>query len=383
VREDEADSRRIALYEELVSIRRMLGGIDRQPLTLLDEVAARVSPESKGQNRVRGLLDLAAGQLEPPKGQAVLIILGTDPSCRSVELPNRREQAAALLNTTPSILVKIEKQLLAELIDNILNLERQALGETREADPSEDHPISVPLSSLVPPAHGGESTEPPHQPYGIGRGNLRILASCGVLLLGGMIVYLVWPSSKVPAPSATSWVPSPDSFSSTTACPVSARQSRTSPTTTNTQTKGPVLIRMDAQPTTATTWRQTLASVQPGSELHYLLTYEDSSRSLVENQVVVRVSLAPGSLLVPDGACVYNQTYPHGIVARTFRIDHGGIDLGNYGPGSIAYVLFSVAMPPGDDVACGGTDINTIGYATIPDLGTYNAKQTTVVNKSC
>ena len=91
-------------------------------------------------------------------------------------------------------------------------------------------------------------------------------------------------------------------------------------------------------------YTQTLAPVQPGSTLKYLISYRNISTK-VQKRVAIGVNLAPGLLLISDSTMVANASYPHGISVGTNHIASGGIVIGNYGANANAYISFKVGVP--------------------------------------
>jgi hypothetical protein len=107
-------------------------------------------------------------------------------------------------------------------------------------------------------------------------------------------------------------------------------------------------------------WSPLLAPVRPGTILKYLLTYRNTSSNEQEN-VVARISLAPGLLAVPNSTRLANGNHPNGERNEPNSLTDGGIIIGNYYPGGIAYITLEVAVSDSIYLSCGTNTFRSVG----------------------
>jgi hypothetical protein len=113
-----------------------------------------------------------------------------------------------------------------------------------------------------------------------------------------------------------------------------------------------------------------------------MITYTNAGNTK-QNNVVIRDSLPLTMSLVPGSTKVTNSTYPNGQLVSNDNITHGGITIGNYSPGAVAYITFRVKVPAADKLECGNTVFNNVGVARPEGMQEYFDIATTTVNKEC
>lgn len=123
-------------------------------------------------------------------------------------------------------------------------------------------------------------------------------------------------------------------------------------------------------------------TAKPGDVLDYMITYKNNGNT-VQKSVVIRDSLPLKMKLVPGSTKVYNTKYPSGQVIGNDNITSGGIIIGDYNPGQIAYITFRVMVPNEAALACGNTTFTNVGVAHPQGLGEYYSSAQTTVNKVC
>jgi uncharacterized repeat protein (TIGR01451 family) len=136
-----------------------------------------------------------------------------------------------------------------------------------------------------------------------------------------------------------------------------------------------------AVPTPSTCWQPGI-SAQPGQTVRYLIAYKNGSTA-VQNQVVIRVNLAPKMTLVPNSTYLADASNPNGILYYSNNIASGGIVIGNYGSGANAFVIFSVTLPFPTSLSCGPNTFTSVGVAHPATLDEYYNTATIKVAKSC
>lgn len=120
----------------------------------------------------------------------------------------------------------------------------------------------------------------------------------------------------------------------------------------------------------------------PGDTLKYKISYKNNGNSRQED-VVIRDSLPNKMSLVPDSTYLYNATNPNGVLYNSNNITRGGIVIGDYGPGAIAYIVFQVKVPAADQLNCGSITFTNVGVAQPKGGNEYYDQAVTTVTKTC
>lgn len=123
-------------------------------------------------------------------------------------------------------------------------------------------------------------------------------------------------------------------------------------------------------------------TAQPGDTLKYMITYQNTGNT-DENSVVIRDSLPPAMTLVPNSTYLYNSNNPNGVFYNSDNITDGGIVIGDYLPGGIAYVVFEVKVPAASAMACGMTEYRNVGVARPEGMDEYYNTAITDVTNQC
>lgn len=123
-------------------------------------------------------------------------------------------------------------------------------------------------------------------------------------------------------------------------------------------------------------------TANPGDTLKYMITYQNIGNT-PQNSVVIRDSLPPKMVLVPNSTILTNSTNPTGVLYNSDNITNGGIVIGNYAPGAGAFIVFEVKVPDVSALACNANVFNNVGVAQPSGLSAYFATANTTVNKPC
>ncbi len=123
-------------------------------------------------------------------------------------------------------------------------------------------------------------------------------------------------------------------------------------------------------------------TADPGDVLKYMITYKNNGNT-TENAVVIRDSLPVKMALVPNTTVLTNSTNPNGVLITSDNITRGGIVIGDYNPGGVAYVVFQVKVPAADALACGDITFTNVGVAQPKGMNEYYDSATTKVTKVC
>ena len=144
--------------------------------------------------------------------------------------------------------------------------------------------------------------------------------------------------------------------------------------------EGNVYISLAGKLSPKDCWSEYLAPVVPGSTARFLVGYRDLSHSIQRN-VVVRVILPKGYQLEPNSTEFYDGSNPKGLKVANTDLADGGLIIGSYYPGAGAYITFSLAIPFGNNMACGYNDFRPA--ATVQPNGMnyfYNTVDLRVAN---
>jgi hypothetical protein len=381
------NQRQSGLLKDLKTIRRRRLPVRPGEVPTLRIVALQITSGDKRDEflRIHEAIKLAAGRLDERSGQSLLHLLGVSRESDEMSTDERYGLAARRYGAERSHFERnIQAGLINELAEQLVALEAE--GGARSLVDRDSEAVSSPADRhkrrVLSRADG--PSQSPRRPaivdrfkvfWGDSRRNRAAVVMVLVPVLCGATVLIIYgtrspaaPPPAKPVASSARCLPANSSARSTgAALPASA---------------APVEIKLLHQLPTSKVWLDTLAPVQPASTVRFLLTYRNGS-SAVQNQVVLRANLASRTLLVPDSACLYDVSHPQGLQMASNDVDQGGFDVGNFGAGASAYLLFSVAMPPTNDLECGETTIRTVGVARPEDKNEYDNTAETVVEKPC
>lgn len=129
-------------------------------------------------------------------------------------------------------------------------------------------------------------------------------------------------------------------------------------------------VKVEGAPTWATT-----INADPGATLAYLITIRNEGNERLSN-VIVRDSLPPQLDFVEGSARLINANYPNGFTLSDRLID-SGVNIGNYGTGSGAYIRFNARIP-NDLAQCGDYRFTNVAAVRADQLGEFY--NTAIVN---
>lgn len=201
------------------------------------------------------------------------------------------------------------------------------------------------------------------------------LASVSVVVLVGWMPFLGGGRPKeVHSPAATTKVAA--------SCPKTVRTNPTLFSGTSPNTLPPTLVGLRVQGKKGGGWLPGIAPVSPGSDLRFVLSYFNNS-SVAQTAVSVKVTIPPAALILPGDTCVEYSWKAWATFVPSNGIDGEGIDLGTFPPISMAYVVFSVAMPEEGDIGCGETDIRVTGEVWSKETNEHSDEVRASVFKIC
>ena len=142
-----------------------------------------------------------------------------------------------------------------------------------------------------------------------------------------------------------------------------------------------IFVHFDVATQNSTCWT-TSAVTEAGDTVRYMITYENAS-SVLQNQVAVGVNLAPGIALVPNSTYLTNAGYPDSLLYHSNNVASGGIVIGNYAAGSVAYVVFSVATPFLQNKPCGPYRFTSVGVVLVHETKQFYNSARISMTKAC
>ncbi|MDD3678728.1 MAG: hypothetical protein PHT36_00525 [Patescibacteria group bacterium] len=116
-------------------------------------------------------------------------------------------------------------------------------------------------------------------------------------------------------------------------------------------------------------------NAEPGSTLAYLITVKNEGNERLTN-VIVRDSFPVGLDYVEGSARLISSNYPNGYQLSD-QLIRSGVNIGNYGAGSGAYVRFNARVPENLS-QCGDYRFTNVGVVRADQLGEYY--NTAIVN---
>ncbi|MEX0919706.1 MAG: hypothetical protein WDZ32_01035, partial [Candidatus Saccharimonadales bacterium] len=130
-----------------------------------------------------------------------------------------------------------------------------------------------------------------------------------------------------------------------------------------------------------TEWK-TENNAKPGDTLEYLIRMKNSGSTTLKD-VMVGDNLPKYTSYVEGTTMLKNMNNPNGISIDNDNITKGGINIGHYEPGSVAYVWFQAKVDPvGVFDKCGDYTIRNVGVVRPEDMNEFfNTADTNVTIK--
>ncbi len=99
-----------------------------------------------------------------------------------------------------------------------------------------------------------------------------------------------------------------------------------------------------------TTWT-TSDAAQPGDTLEYMISFKNEGNTTLKD-VIFADNMPAHVTYVPGSTKLKNGLNPNGVTLKTDNITKGGIIVGDYAPGAVAYVMFQAKVDPNLTVGC-------------------------------
>lgn len=132
-----------------------------------------------------------------------------------------------------------------------------------------------------------------------------------------------------------------------------------------------------------TEWK-TSTNAKPGDDLEYMIRFKNAGNTRLDD-VVVGDNLPKYNAYIPGSTKLKNTNYPNGTNIASDNITKGGINVGNYMPGSVAYVLIRVKLDPITAYEkCGGNyDLRNVGIVRPKGMNEHYNTAQVLVNVPC
>ncbi|MCL2869873.1 DUF11 domain-containing protein [Candidatus Saccharibacteria bacterium] len=129
-----------------------------------------------------------------------------------------------------------------------------------------------------------------------------------------------------------------------------------------------------------TAWQKSVTA-KPGDQVQYMLTYSNTGTT-VQSNVVLKDTLPQGVTYVAGSSKLKNSNYPDGTTVSD-NVVTSGINIGNYGSGGVAYLMFTGQVAANDALAtCGVNTLTNSGHVST-DNGSDDSTADVTVTKTC
>ena len=127
-------------------------------------------------------------------------------------------------------------------------------------------------------------------------------------------------------------------------------------------------------------WNETVTA-NVGDKVEFQIEYWNTSDKW-QNGVVIRDILPPNLRYVPGSTKIKNSSHPNGAVVNEDIITTDGIQVGDYGPDSNVYVIFTAEVVD-DSLACGQNTLINWGRASVNGEKVQKDDARVVTTKVC
>ncbi|MFZ1248788.1 MAG: DUF11 domain-containing protein [Candidatus Saccharimonadales bacterium] len=142
-----------------------------------------------------------------------------------------------------------------------------------------------------------------------------------------------------------------------------------------------VEIVKEARVKGTTDWA-TAITAKPGETVEYLIGYKNTG-NVQQNNVVIADKL-PAKVTYVAGTTQVKNAYWNGVYTTVpDGVTSGGINIGNYTPGSNAFVKFEAKMPAADQLECGGNLLRNTATAQPEGMSYYYNTADVNITKTC
>lgn len=117
-----------------------------------------------------------------------------------------------------------------------------------------------------------------------------------------------------------------------------------------------------------------------GDTLEYMFTFKNVGTTKL-NDVIVGDNLPPNMTYIKGSTILKSTAFPNGKTITSDNIVSGGVNVGNYDPGSTAYVKFQAKI--NSDLKCDNYSFKNVGIVTATGLVPVYNTALTHVNMTC
>lgn len=126
----------------------------------------------------------------------------------------------------------------------------------------------------------------------------------------------------------------------------------------------------------ANNWVENYAA-KPGETVDYLIEYKNTG-TVQQNNVVLKDQLPQGMTYVAGSSILGNALHPSGIKTNDGITTASGINIGSYGPGGNAWVIFSAKVPSESSLQCGTNTLRNVARVETVNGGKSDSADVTV-----
>lgn len=121
----------------------------------------------------------------------------------------------------------------------------------------------------------------------------------------------------------------------------------------------------------------------PGQKMDYMIRFENKGNTVLEN-VTVGDNLPDYMSYIPGSTRIINGNNPTGVAAGTDNVYQGGIRVGDYAPGAVGYVVFTVKLDEKAKFAtCGVYTLKNVGVVRPEGMNEFYNTAWTDVRVEC
>jgi len=128
-------------------------------------------------------------------------------------------------------------------------------------------------------------------------------------------------------------------------------------------------------------WQQNVQA-NPGDTVEWGIEFKNNGETALEN-VVIGDTLPANMQIVPGSTRIFNTNFPSGVSAGSDNIISGGIEIGDYAPGSNAVVVFKAKIASADKLECGVNKLVNTAFVRPDGMPTIDDDASVKVDKEC
>lgn len=128
---------------------------------------------------------------------------------------------------------------------------------------------------------------------------------------------------------------------------------------------------------------QTSITAQPGEKLEYMIRFKNEGNTTLED-VMVGDNLPKYHTYIEDTTMLANSNHPSGVEVNNDNITRGGINVGNYQPGAVGLVWFTIELDAINAYEkCGEYDLRNVGIVQPKGMIEYYNTAQVIIDVEC